>query len=122
MTEIDHTPPSTSTRGYGVRTITETFDDLAEGLYVTIKNPSMMPQASLAPRRDLSKIKDRKTIEAASNEWLASFITDWRVYDVEDFSDEPAVLGEPCGETVARCPSAVTAWILGKIRDVSDPR
>jgi hypothetical protein len=121
MTEYDETDEPRR-KGYGDRTLTETFDDLAEGIFCTIKNPAMMPAHALAPKRDMTKIKDRKEITAVTNAWVASFITDWRVYDVEDFSDDPEVLGEPCAETVAKCPSAVTAWIVRKISEVSDPR
>jgi hypothetical protein len=108
--------------GYGDRTITETFDDLAEGIFVTIKNPALMTEEQLRPKRDVSKIKDRKEQSAASNAWLATFITDWHVLDAEDISDEPAALGEPCAETVAKCPAPITSWIVRKIQAVSDPR
>jgi hypothetical protein len=122
MTDYDPDLDGPRTRGYGERKITETFDDLAEGIYVTIKNPALMPEEALRPRRDLSKIKDRKEIAKATNAWLGTFILDWNVYDAEDFSDDPAVLGDPCAETVAKCPAAITSWIARKIMEVSDPR
>lgn len=123
MTTYDqHDDEQTGPRGYGERTLTENFDDLAEGVYVTIKNPALMTEEGLRPRRDVTKIKDRKEIAKATSAWLASFILDWHVYDAEDFSDEPSVLGDPSAETVAKCPAAITAWIVRKITEVSDPR
>lgn len=109
-------------KGYGDRTITEHFDDLAPGIYVTMKNPAMMPASALAPKQDLSKIKDRQKIMELSNAWLASFVVDWKVYDVTDFGSEPVELGDPDADTINRCPSPVTTWMIRKISEVSDPR
>ena len=108
--------------GYGNRSLTQTFDDLALGMYVTIKNPALLPAGQLAPRTDISTVKNAEQREKIVNGWLASFITDWHIFDVRDFGSEPVVLGAPNSETVGGCPAAVTAWLVERIREVSDPR
>ena len=115
-------PDQSAQGGYGNRTLTQTFDDLAPGMHVTIKNPALLPSAQLAPRTDISGIKNAEQREKIVNGWLASFIVDWHIYDVRDFGDAPLVLGPPNSDTIGGCPSAVTSWIVEKIREVSDPR
>jgi len=114
------TEPAT-TIGYGNRKIRQDFDDLAAGVWVEIKNPSMLPEDALSPDRDMTKIKDKRERQRVVNGWIASFIVDWHVYDLEDYSDDPAILGDPCAEAISRCPSVITNWIALQIRSAADP-
>ncbi len=122
MTEPDSTTPAPKpSGGYGNRTLRHDFDDLADGLYVEIRNPSMLPIDALSPNRDLSKVKDKHERTRIMNAWLAGFIISWRIYDITDMSNDPAVLGEPCGETLALAPGVVPNWIAKQVTAAADP-
>ena len=105
--------------GYRNRTIRMDFDDLGDGVYVTLRNPKLVPADRLAPRQvamDANGMPaNQNDMFMATYETVANLITDWCVYDAEDESEDPAPLGAPSIENVAKMPSEMFERITNEL-------
>jgi hypothetical protein len=105
--------------GYANRTLHLDFSDLGEGCYVEIRNPKLLPQTFFDGNSDprLAQ-KDGETAQettvrlnsdpttaallaTSSHGMYAKLVVGWRVWDVDDMSDDPAELPLPTAEDTA---------------------
>ncbi len=112
--------------GLKVRFTTITFPELTEDgepvLYVTFRNPKLVPLDWLRSRVAVTPDGNPVNEEAATQESydrLARLITDIRMYDAEDPNVDQALLTMPMtADKVSRLPLAVNTRIaeeLGKV-------
>lgn len=110
------------------RFITITFPELTEEgqplLYVTLRNPKLVPlewlRSRVAFNADGMPVNDEAaTLE--SYERLARLITDLRMHDAEDPNMDQALLEMPMtAEKVARLPMAVNTRIAEELTRVNE--
>jgi hypothetical protein len=110
------------------RIITVEFPELTEDgdppLYVSFRNPRLVPldwlRSQLATGPNGQPL-DGEAATQESYERLARLITDIRMYDAEDLSDDQAMLAMPMTpEKVARLPMMVNTRIgeeMGRLAD-----
>lgn len=110
------------------RFITLTFPELTEDgddpLYVTFRNPKLVPLDWLRSRIALTPNGEPVNPEAATQEGyerLARLITDIRMYDAEDQNIDQALLTMPMtAEKVSRLPLLVNTRIADELGRVSE--
>lgn len=110
--------------GYTDRTIRQDFDELADGIYVVIRNPKLLPEDKLVPRKIRKLANGEFNMDDAARagaELFASLITDWFVYDATDDSDEPEPLGEATPENVRKLPVMITNWLGEQVEGARRP-
>lgn len=102
------------------------LSDLGDGCYVTIRNPKLLPLEKLTPVQvpmgpDGRPIDDAEA-QRAVNEMLAGIIHDWRMYDANDMSDDPAPLPLPAtAETVAKLPGTALKQLMDAVTSAVAP-
>ena len=110
------------------RFITITFPELTEDgepvLYVTFRNPKLVPLDWLRSRVATHPTGEPLSEEAAtqeSYERLARLITDIRMYDAEDPNVDQAMLGMPMtADKVSRLPLVVNTRIAAELGKVGE--
>jgi hypothetical protein len=110
------------------RFITITFPEMTEEgdepLYITLRNPKLVPVDWLRSRIALTPSGEPVNPEAATQEGyerLARLITDIRMYDAEDESLDQGMLTMPMtAEKVARLPLLVNARIADELNRVGE--
>jgi hypothetical protein len=110
------------------RFITVTFPELTEEgepeLYVTFRNPKLVPlewlRSRLATGPD-GRPLDEDAAMQESYERVARLITDLRMYDAEDVSEDQALLTLPMtAEKVSHLPMMVNTRIMEEMGRVAD--
>ncbi len=103
---------------YTNRTITLTYEDLGDDIYVTIHNPMLMPLSMLQPRTQVridpntgEPVDPELAIDGAF-EVAARLIVAWNVYDPFDDSENPTPLPMPAtAEVLKKLPQVITMRI-----------
>jgi hypothetical protein len=122
--------------GYANRVITLRFPDLSDDpdtdpIWVTIRNPRLVPPAELRPKGGIDE-NDEESMMAATNETMSRLIVGWRVYDAaapveldengHEVGDQP-LLGMPVTpEAVAKLPMEIINRIGEEIQEAADPQ
>lgn len=114
---------------YGNRYIDIDLGDIAEGCYVQIHNPRVLPPSMLEPSKRI-RIKpdgtpeDEEAAAAAGYEVLARLVRDWHVYDATVLDDDQPVLELPATvDKIKRLPLDVVLRINAEVEKASpNPR
>lgn len=112
--------------GYDNRFVTIKFDDLGPGVFVTIRNPRVMPASMLRPE-DIALDANGQPVypeeaERATNTMICKLIKDWYVYDATSDADEQPVLDLPATpESVSRLPLAIYLAIAEEVGKAANP-
>lgn len=110
------------------RFITVTFPELTEEgdepLYVTFRNPKLVPlewlRSRMATKPDGTPVNEDAATQE-SYERLARLITDIRMYDANDVSMDQAMLTMPMdADKVSRLPMVVNTRIVEEMSKVSE--
>lgn len=102
--------------------------DLGDGIYVTVRNPMLMPPSKLVPKTDVpldanGQPVDREAALMAGAEVMAGLVTDWRVFDPLDDADDPQPLPLPATpEAMAGLPTTISNAIGALLRKARNPR
>lgn len=98
--------------GYKNRTVTLNFEELGDGVYVTMKNPKLQSPSALMPRDiptdEQGRPRDPKQAEEVTYEVIAGLVVGWMVFDANDESEDPPCLPLPAtAETVGKLPMEI---------------
>ena len=99
------------------RLLTQTFDEIAEGAFVTIHNPLWLTIERTTPP-EMTGDKENRRRQAA--EWILGFVTEWAI-PVLGENDEPQLLRDVSVESLLRAPGRIERWMVGEIRDAANP-
>lgn len=103
--------------GYRDRRLTVDLSALADGCYVTMRNPLLLGAGAFEDPGDASNDRERERI---GRRYLSQLIVDWQVY-ADDDSDEPEALPLPTSETADtvfdRVPSVVVELMWRAVGD-----
>lgn len=112
--------------GYDNRFVTLKFPALGEGVFVTIRNPRVMPASMLRPE-DIAMDANGQPVypeeaERATNVMVAKLVRDWHVYDATSDEDEQPVLDLPATpESVAKLPLSIYLAIAEEVGKAANP-
>lgn len=104
--------------GYKARIIRLDFAHLVddgEACWVDVLNPKLCPVDKLTPA-DVATGPDGQPVDqaeaqAAMNQMIAGLIVGWLVWDATDAADNPAPMGTPSAELVAKLPVEIITRI-----------
>lgn len=103
--------------GYRNRTIRKDFDDLGDDIWVSIRNPKLLPLDKLTPE-DIPvgpNGEPRKDdMLAATNALIAGVIATWSVPDPGDDRDDAPSM-PLSAESVGKLPVEILSWIQEQI-------
>lgn len=76
------------------------YPELGTDIWVNIRNPMLMPQSFLVPKRKVAVDEEGRPLDVhkafeSTLEIVAALITGWSMYDVFDISDHPDQLPVP---------------------------
>lgn len=104
---------------YKNRLIRIILDDFGDGCFVEVKSPMLVTQAELDPGFDITVdgVVDNDKADEAGRIVMARLITQWCVWDVNDDSDDPAVLPLPSEDPTVwdRIPAGVIQRVGAEI-------
>lgn len=111
---------------YGNKHITFKFDELDEGLFVTIKNPRLYLKATdlPSPEVDADGKVDVASATQAAYSALASLIVDWKMWDLAAEGDEVELAQPSLDPSVLnpdRCPPYVLTKVMSEVSRLVNP-
>lgn len=102
---------------------------LGDDVWVTIRNPMLMPQSMLMPQTDIEVRPDGQPVSRAAAiqagaAVVAGLVVAWSLNDVLDMADDPTVLPMPATAEMLsnQVPSAVCDAIAALIGRARNPR
>lgn len=112
--------------GYDNRFKRLDFNDLGEGVFVTIRNPKTVPPSMLRPEGISMDAAGNPTNEAqaerAMYKVLANLVRDWYVFDATSDEDEQPVLGLPAtADSVEKLPLEIINRIASELALATNP-
>jgi hypothetical protein len=103
--------------------------NLGDDVWVVVRNPLLMPQSMLLPKREVATNPDGSAVNrqeaiAAGAEVIADLIAEWNLTDVMDLADEPAVLPLPAtvDMILGQVPAAIGETIGTMLARARNPR
>jgi hypothetical protein len=103
--------------------------NLGKDIWITIRNPMLMPQSLLMPKQDVQMKEDGTPVDRnealqAGAEVVAGLIVDWSLTDIMDLSDDARVLPLPTNADVLRnqVPVVVGDMIATVLARARNPR
>lgn len=105
--------------GYRNRTIRKDFDDLGDDIWVSIRNPKLLPLEALTPDDvpvgpNGEPAKD--DMIHVTNGLIAGVVASWNVPDPSDDRDDAPTM-EVSADSVGKAPVEILSWIQGQITE-----